>query len=223
MNSIVSEKRYIQQALGIPYENLSQSYLRAETNLASLSQYAFTLQANKKSAPLVTERLLNLNDQFIITHFRVGLKALTIASITDTLELTTNVQTYLDPAVFLGDTANAGAIYNGSLEFTIDRKQYLPEFPVSSFYRVPNTQTGAFLSTDGTSLAASPDFNGNTGVNGYDNGLYGFYPSEPTLIDGRQTLDINLVLGASVDITDGTTLARAVFEVRGYLVVNSKS
>ena len=60
-------------------------------------------------------------------------------------------------------------------------------------------------------------------VNGYDNGLFGFYPSEPTLIDGRQTLDINLVLGAAVDITDATTLARVVFETRGYLVVNSKS
>jgi hypothetical protein len=223
MNSIVSEKRYIQQALGIPYENLSQSYLRAETNLASLSQYNFILQSNAKSAPLVTERLLNLNDQFIITHFRIGLKALTIANITPTLELNTAVQTYLDPTVFLGDTANAGAIYNGSLEFTIDRKQYLPEFPVSSFYRVPTTQTGAFLDTAGTSGTPAATFVGNTGVNGYDNGLYGFYPSEPTLIDGRQTLDINLVLGAAVDMTDATTLARAVFEVRGYLVVNSKS
>ena len=212
MNSIVSEKRYIQQALGIPYENLSQSYLRAETNLGSLSQYAFTLQANKKSNPLVTERLLNLNDQFVITHFRIGLKALTTASITDTLELNTQVQTFLDPAVFLGDTANAGSIYNGSLEFTIDRKQYLPEFPVSSFYRVPTTQTN------------SPSEGGAAVItNGYDNGLFGFYPSEPTLIDGRQTLDINLVLGAAVDITDPTTTARAVFEVRGYLVVNSKS
>lgn len=212
MNSIVSEKRYIQQALGIPYENLSQSYLRAETNLSSLSQYNFTLQANKKSNPIVTERLLNLNDQFIITHFRIGLKALTIANISETLELNTQVQTFLDSSVFLGDTANAGSIYNGSLEFTIDRKQYLPEFPVSSFYRVPTTQSNT-VSEGGNTIM----------VNGYDNGLFGFYPSEPTLIDGRQTLDINLVLGASVDITDATTLARVVFETRGYLVVNSKS
>lgn len=212
MNSIVSEKRYIQQALGIPYENLSQSYLRAETNLSSLSQYNFTLQANKKSNPIVTERLLNLNDQFIITHFRIGLKALTIANISETLELNTQVQTFLDSSVFLGDTANAGSIYNGSLEFTIDRKQYLPEFPVSSFYRVPTTQSNT-VSEGGNTIM----------VNGYDNGLFGFYPSEPTLIDGRQTLDINLVLGAAVDITDATTLARVVFETRGYLVVNSKS
>jgi len=224
MNSIVSEKRYIQQALGIPYENLSQSYLRAETTLGSLSQYGFTLQANKKSSPIVSERLLNLNDQFVITHFRIGLKYLTGTSgFTDTNELLAQVQTYADPQTFTGDTLNAGAIYNGSLEFTIDRKQYLPEFPVSSFYRVPDSQTGAFLSTDGTSGTPAATFDGNTGLNGYDNGLFGFYPSEPTLIDGRQTLDINMILGAAVDITDASNTVRAVFETRGYLVVNSKS
>src|SRR6056300_300270 len=108
MNSIVSEKRYIQQALGIPYENLSQSYLRAETTLGSNSQYAFTLQANKKSSPVVTERLLNLNDQFVITHFRVGLKFLSGTSgFSDTDELNAIVQTYLDPAIFTGDLVNA--------------------------------------------------------------------------------------------------------------------
>lgn len=213
MNSIVSEKRYIQQALGIPYENLSQSYLRAETTLASNSQYAFTLQANKKSSPIVTERLLNLNDQFVITHFRVGLKFLSGTSgFTDTDELNAIVQTYLDPATFTGDLANAAAVYNSSLEFTIDRKQYLPEFPVSSFYRVPDTQTNS-PSEGGTAAI----------VNAYDNGLYGFYPSEPTLIDGRQTLDINLVMGSATDITDASNTARVVFETRGYLVVNSKS
>jgi len=213
MNSIVSEKRYIQQALGIPYENLSQSYLRAETTLGSNSQYAFTLQANKKSSPVVTERLLNLNDQFVITHFRVGLKFLTGTSgFTDTDELNAIVQTYLDPAIFTGDLANAAGVYNSSLEFTIDRKQYLPEFPVSSFYRVPDTQTDS-PSEGGTAAI----------VNAYDNGLYGFYPSEPTLIDGRQTLDINLVMGSAVDITDANNTARVVFETRGYLVVNSKS
>lgn len=223
MNSIVSEKKFIQQALGIPYENLSQSYLRAETTLSTLSQYSFQLQKNNVASPLVTERLLNLNDQFVITHFFVGLKVLTTASITNTLELNTPVDTYCDPVRYTGDAANAASIYNGSIQFTIDRKQYLPEFPVRSFLRVPTTQTGAFLDTAGTSGTPAATFVGNTGLNGYDNGLYGFYPSEPTLIDGRQTLDINLVLNNAQDIADASLTVRAVFEVRGYLVVNSKS
>ena len=43
MNSVVSEKKFIQERLGIPYDNLSQSYLRAETTLTTLSTYQFFL------------------------------------------------------------------------------------------------------------------------------------------------------------------------------------
>ena len=44
MNSVVAEKKFIQERLGINYENLSQSYLRAETVLTNLSTYQFYLQ-----------------------------------------------------------------------------------------------------------------------------------------------------------------------------------
>ena len=44
--SIVAEKKFIQERIGIPYENLSQSYLRAETALTSLSSYNFFIQKN---------------------------------------------------------------------------------------------------------------------------------------------------------------------------------
>jgi hypothetical protein len=229
MNSVVSEKKFIQDRLGIAYENLSQSYLRAETRLSNLSTYRFNLQTGNQSNPLVTEKLLNLNDQFVLTHFRVSLRYVepaTSQTPTATEQLTANQFLYADPKVFVaGTTINAGAIYNGNLAFIVDRKQFLPAFPMNAFYRVPTTQTGAFLSTDGTTITPSPDFNGNTGVNGYDNGLFGFYVSEPTLIDGRQTLDLTLNLGASVDIaTIGTDpIIYATFETRGYLVVNAKS
>ena len=131
---------------------------------------------------------------------------------------------YADPIIFGATTnnVNAGAVYGGNLSFTIDRKQFLPAFPMNAFYRVPQTQTNANL--QGTS--ASPNFattNPNRGVNSYENGLFGFYVSEPTLIDGRQTIDISLNLGAAVTITDATTTVYATFETRGYLVVNSKS
>ena len=96
---------------------------------------------------------------------------------------------------------------------------------MNAFYRVPTTQTGAFLTTAGTTGTPAATYTGNFGQNGYDNGLFGFYVSEPTLIDGRQTLDIALNLGAAVSIaTIGTDpMIYATFETRGYLVVNSKS
>jgi hypothetical protein len=228
MNSVVSEKKFIQERLGIPYENLSQSYLRAETQLSNLSTYNFYLQRGQVAAPLVTEQLLELNDQFIITHFRVTLRWIdpsTTAAPTATEQLNAQQYLYADPIVFTSTSANAKSIYNGNISFIIDRKQFLPAFPVNAFYRVPTTQSNAFLATAGTSGTPANTFTGNTGVNGYDNGLFGFYVSEPTLIDGRQTLDISLNLGASVSIaTIGTDpMVYATFETRGYLVVNSKS
>jgi hypothetical protein len=228
MNSVVAEKKFIQERLGIPYENLSQSYLRAETQLSNLSTYNFYVQRGQVAAPLVTEQLLELNDQFVITHFRVSLRYIdptTTAAPTATEQLSAQQYLYADPTVFTSTSANAKSIYNGNLSFIIDRKQFLPSFPVNAFYRVPTTQSGAFLATAGTTGTPAATFTGNTGVNGYDNGLFGFYVSEPTLIDGRQTLDISLNLGASVSIaTIGTDpMVYATLETRGYLVVNSKS
>ena len=228
MNSVVSEKKFIQERLGIPYENLSQSYLRAETQLSNLSTYNFYLQRGQVAAPLVTEQLLELNDQFVITHFRITLRFIdpsTTAAPTATEQLNAQQYLFADPTVFTSTQANAKSIYNGNISFIIDRKQFLPAFPVNAFYRVPTAQS-TNLTTGGTTATPFATFTGNTGgVNGYDNGLFGFYVSEPTLIDGRQTLDISLNLGASVSIaTIGTDpMVYATFETRGYLVVNSKS
>jgi hypothetical protein len=228
MNSVVSEKKFIQERLGIPYENLSQSYLRAETQLSNLSSYNFYVQRGQVAAPLVTEKLLELNDQFVITHFRISLRYIdpsTTGVPTATEQLNAQQYLYADPTVFSSTQANAKSIYNGNLSFIIDRKQFLPAFPTNAFYRVPNAQPTQ-LTTAGTVASPLATFTGNTGgVNGYDNGLFGFYVSEPTLIDGRQTLDISLNLGASVSIaTIGTDpMVYATLETRGYLVVNSKS
>jgi len=228
MNSVVSEKKFIQERLGIPYENLSQTYLRAETQLSNLSTYNFYLQRGQVAAPLVTEQLLELNDQFVITHFRITLRFIdptTTAAPTATEQLNAQQYLFADPTVFTSTQANAKSIYNGNISFIIDRKQFLPAFPVNAFYRVPTAQS-TNLTTGGTTATPLATFTGNTGgVNGYDNGLFGFYVSEPTLIDGRQTLDISLNLGASVSIaTIGTDpMVYATFETRGYLVVNSKS
>jgi hypothetical protein len=210
MNQIVSEKRYIQERLGIPYENLSQSYLRAETELAAASQYSFLLQRGQTTNPLVTERLLQLNDQFVITHFTLGLKHIASATPTDEDHLLAPVSTFANASTFTGNNANAAALYNASFSWTIDRKQYLPTFPIRAFLRVPTTQ----------SLAA---YAAGEPADGYDNGLYGFFPSEPTLIDGRQTIDIAAELGASVNCVQASNSVYAVLEVRGYLVVNAKS
>ena len=238
MNSVVSEKKFIQERLGIPYESLSQSYLRAETQLSNLSTYQFQLQRGQVASPLVTEQLLGLNDQFVITHFRVSLRAITsVTSGTITANEQLDGQQYMfaDPSVFGAFTTsspastslpNARGIYNGNISFIIDRKQFLPAFPMNAFYRVPTAQS-TNLTTSGTVAVPGALYTGNVGgVNGYDNGLFGFYVSEPTLIDGRQTLELSLNLNSALSIVANpatTSWVYATFETRGYLVVNSKS
>ena len=136
MNSIVSEKRFISERLGVPYENLSQSYLRSETLLTTQAVIDFILQTNKKNSALVTERLLQLNDEFVITNFTVGLKRIGSATPTDTQQLTSQVLTYENKTAFAGTNgANVAAIYNSDLSWTIDRKEFVPQFPVRALDR----------------------------------------------------------------------------------------
>jgi len=214
MNSIVAEKTFIASRLNVPYENLSQSYLRSEVLLGTQSVIDFILQANKKTG-LVTERLLDLNDEFVITHFSVGLKRIASDTPTNLQHLTAPVLTYDNSTAFAGTNgANVSAIYNSDLSFTVDRKEFIPQFPVRAFRRVPTTQQSA---------DAGYTSSGVNTVDGFESGLFGFYPSEPTKIDGRQTLDLSINLNDSTIFDDSSNSYYAVFEARGYLVVNSKS
>jgi hypothetical protein len=205
MNSIINEKKFIAERTGIPYSNLSQSYLRSEVALGSNSQYSFNLQkGNGATAPIVTERLLELNDEFVMTHVFIGLKIPATTSVADQL----SAQIFTFPDQNGGFAAVDESLYNGSFSLTINRKEFLPNFPIRFFRRVPEQQSG--LNATG----------GVTNKNAYPNGLYGFAPFEPVKIDGRQTIDAIVDLNGAVTFTASVV---AVLEVRGYLVVNAKS
>jgi len=221
---VVNEKNFIQSRLGIPYENLSESYLRNDVALATQQVISFNVQRNQVASPLATDRLLELNDEFVITQVRVALKQIASDTPTAAQQVDAIVQTYEDPTIFAGTNAgNVAAIYNGSLEFTINRKQFIPTYPVAAFRRVPDVQTNAYLITDGTTGSPAATFTGNSGVNGYSAYAYGFAPTEPVVISGRSTLDINVDLGTSVAFDDSSNTVYAVLELRGFLVVNAKS
>ena len=215
MNSIVKEKQYISNVLSVPFENLSQSYLQKGVALGTQSVINFPVQTSQVASPLVTDNLLNLNDEFVVTHYTVFLRSVGSDTPTNTALLNALPITYCDLNVFTGtNAANVGAIYNGTLTFTIDRKDFIPAWPVRSFYRVPTTQTAGNAYFTASAIKT---------VNGFDNGLYGFYQTEPVKITGRQTLDISIDLGASVIMDDSSFTYYAVLELRGYLLVNVKS
>jgi hypothetical protein len=215
MNSIVKEKQYISNVLSVPFENLSQSYLQKGVALGTQSVINFPVQTSQVASPLVTDNLLNLNDEFVVTHYTVFLRSVGSDTPSNTQLLNALPITYCDLNVFTGtNAANVGAIYNGTLTFTIDRKDFIPAWPVRSFYRVPTTQTAANAYFSASAIKT---------VNGFENGLYGFYQTEPVKITGRQTLDISIDLGASVVMDDSSFTYYAVLELRGYLLVNVKS
>lgn len=210
MNSIVKEKRYISEKLGVPYESLSQSYLRAETKVVTGTQIAFTLQRNKATSTIVTERLLDLTDEFVITEFTVGLKGVEVdpdvGFVTDEEHARAFVKTY--EGLSLVNVGNA--VYNSNMNFTIDRTEFVPQYPTRAFRRVPFQQMTQ--DTNPTPVVKSFD--------GFPNGKFGFASSEPTLINGRQTLDLTLDLGQQL-VAPTTFEAYVVFEARGYLVTNA--
>ena len=215
MNSIVKEKQYISNVLSVPFENLSQSYLQKGVALGTQSVIDFPVQTSQVASPLVTDNLLNLNDEFVVTHYTVFLRSVGSDTPSNTQLLNALPITYCDLNVFTGtNAANVGAIYNGTLTFTIDRKDFIPAWPVRSFYRVPTTQTAANAYFTASAIKT---------VNGFESGLYGFYQTEPVKITGRQTLNISIDLGASVIMDDSSATYYAVLELRGYLLVNVKS
>ena len=214
MNNIVNEKKFIESKLGLPYQSLSQSYLRAETALTTTSTINFNLQSANVASPLVTEKLLNLNDVFVITHVSIGARFIASDSPTTLQQLNAQVYNYADTNVFSGaNAANIASLFNSNLSWIINRREYVPALSMRSFLFVPTTQTAA-----NSGYATGPKT-----TNGWNSPFTSFLPFEPTVISGRDTLNIAVNLGTSVAFDDTPASVYATMEVRGYLVTNAKS
>jgi hypothetical protein len=214
MNNIVNEKKFIEAKLGLPYASLSQSYLRAETSLTTTSTIPFNLQSANVAAPIVTEKLLNLNDVFVITHVAIGARFISGTTLTNQKQLNAEVFSYYDSNTFTEATvgANIASLWNSNLSWVINRREYVPALSCRSFLSVPTTQTAT-----NSGYATGPKT-----TNGWASPFTSFLPFEPTVISGRDTLNISVNLGSSVTFTSANTVY-ATMEVRGYLVTNAKS
>jgi hypothetical protein len=214
MNSIVNEKKFIESKLGLPYASLSQSYLRAETSLTTTSTIPFNLQSANVAAPLVTEKLLNLNDVFVITNVSVGARFISGTTLTNQKQLNAEVINYYDKNTFNESVVgvNITSLWNSNLSWIINRREYVPALSMRNFLFAPITQTAA---NSGYATGASTQ-------NAWNGPFTSFLPFEPTVISGRDTLNINVNLNSSVVFTSANTVY-ATMEVRGYLVTNAKS
>lgn len=214
MNSIVNEKKFIEAKLGLPYASLSQSYLRAETSLTTTSTIPFNLQSANVAAPLVTEKLLNLNDVFVITNVSVGARFISGTTLTNQKQLNAEVINYYDSNTFTEATvgANIASLWNSNLSWIINRREYVPALSMRNFLFAPISQTAT-----NAGYATGPKQ-----TNAWNGPFTSFLPFEPTVISGRDTLNINVNLNSSVVFTSANTVY-ATLEVRGYLVTNAKS
>jgi len=214
MNQIVNEKKFIEAKLGLPYASLSQSYLRAETSLTTTSTIPFNLQSANVAAPLVTEKLLNLNDVFVITNVSVGARFISGTTLTNQKQLNAEVINYYDSNTFTEVTygANIASLWNSNLSWIINRREYVPALSMRNFLFAPISQTAA-----NAGYATGPKQ-----TNAWNGPFTSFLPFEPTVISGRDTLNINVNLNSSVQFTAANTVY-ATLEVRGYLVTNAKS
>lgn len=123
MNSIVNAKQFVASRLGIPYENLSQSYIQKGVALGTQSVINFPVQTSQVASPLVTDNLLNLNDEFVVTSYTVFLRTVASDTPSNTQLLNAVPFTYNDTNTFTGtNSVNVGAVFNGTLSFTIDRR-----------------------------------------------------------------------------------------------------
>jgi hypothetical protein len=135
MNSIVNAKQFVASRLGIPYENLSQSYLQKGVALGTQSVINFPIQTSQVASPLVTDNLLNLNDEFVVTGYTVFLRTVAADSPSNTQLLNAVPYTYNDTNVFTGtNSVNVGAVFNGTLSFTIDRRISYLHILAAHFY-----------------------------------------------------------------------------------------
>lgn len=214
MNNIVNEKKFIEAKLGLPYSSLSQSYLRAETSLTTTSTIPFNLQSANVAAPLVTEKLLNLNDVFVITNVSVGARFISGTTLTNQKQLNAEVINYYDSNTFTEATvgANIASLWNSNLSWIINRREYVPALSMRNFLFAPISQTAT-----NAGYATGPKQ-----TNAWNGPFTSFLPFEPTVISGRDTLNINVNLNSSVVFTSANTVY-ATLEVRGYLVTNAKS
>lgn len=132
---------------------LSQSYLRLEQPLvASQNLVKFPLLINAAGAAPVrtTEVRLNQQDAFFCSSIGIYIAVATSATVTNFA-----LQTYPNPVTF----ATGGALpaplntfYNGFLKITINKSVIVPNYPMTNFYQIPQTQLTAATNSPNTEI-----------------------------------------------------------------------
>ncbi len=172
----------------------------------------FTFQPNKQGTPFNTEIRLDQMDEFSVTEIGVF-----VAKPSSSTDSSYRLFTYGNEVVFSGtNTGEAieGLYANGVLNILKDQVQYLQNYMLRKFYKVPEIQDGLTFGYT-TSGAALP--NGKDSTDGSEDG---FYPLVPFVtFNGQDNVDINITTPSALAAIE--TNSRLVVVLRGYKAYNA--
>jgi hypothetical protein len=199
-------------------QQMSPSLLRRDSSaLATQNEITFGFQATGGGTPSATSILLGNNDSFIVTD--IGLLIKNCAD-TNAGHAASKYHSFYNPYVFTGaNDANLQAIYNGQLQVTIDKVQYLPTLATTVLERIPEVQEGTTIT--GYVNAAAADAEYTYGRDAKPNALFGFFPVSPFMLKGNnETQLIKVLLSAAVNMAAGADANFASLVFNGFLVSN---
>jgi hypothetical protein len=189
---------------------LAQSYLRLEQPIvASQNTLVFPILTNQgggsNATPRPTEVRLNQQDSFFASSLQVYL-AKAISATDSTFEL----QTYPNPVTFpLGGLVATGSaplytFYNGFLQVVVNKSVIIPNYPLSNFCQIPQTQL--------TAAANSPETQ--------------FDPGESVLLEpninfvGTKSNNLQVIMPAGILTGVLDTFTYVVMVIQGILAQN---
>lgn len=208
--NIIQQKQYLATKLGVDYKNLSQSFLRREIELKTQNRVNFGLtKANSDRVQIITENLLDTNDQFVITHLAFAFKKVVPAGaeITNAEHLQAKLHRTPSPLIFDGaaEAVSLPAVYNGELSIKTNNKTYSPSMPMFVFERNYTQQHGTGNAANRAEQRSA---------------LEGFFAIDPIKITGTDKLSIVVDWKESLNFVQADENNYLVCLVAGYLVSN---
>jgi hypothetical protein len=198
-------------------DQITESKLRRDTLLANQPAYTnITFNRNAATSTNASEKLLNINDAFLVTAIRLSVKKLT-ATATDALHVKAREYTYPNTFVFDGTTevVDIFGLWNGTISIYQNQKVQFPTLWTGDLLFAPETVFG-----DTTGVITGPTFSRRIS-DSKPTPNFGFYGIQPLLLMGSDNSYINLSTGAAMNIVEAAENNWFTITLGGYLVSGS--
>ncbi len=203
-------------------QKISQSYVVANTDLASTNNVKFGLQKNALGrAPYGCENLISNNDLFVMTHMKLSIYKTASDTPSEAQRGAALRYNYVNKNTGLFDgsnDANLQALYQSKFSLTMDQVTYLVGIHTSNFERVPTSQQGTTSAAYVDQASADQEF--TIGRDGKPNSLYGFYQTDMFVLNGQSSINPLITLPATYDFDESSETNTAVLELKGFNIVN---